>query len=93
MSVPKRVKIEIPMAVQLAPTDVLVAELAHRSEAMIFSMRYRPLEEDTRTVEDFRINGDMRVCQGLACGVIDKIDETIRVRKEEDGDVPEEWER
>ena len=69
---------EIPQAVELASTGVLMAELARRSETFIVSMRYRPQQDVNEVVERVHVNGDYRTAQGLACLVIDYCNTEIR---------------
>lgn len=84
---------EIPMAVQLAPTDILVAELIRRSELFLMVTRYKPLVDEPRAhAEDFRIGGesmDFRALQGLAYGAMAKIEAYINQSAQ---NTPEEWE-
>jgi hypothetical protein len=85
---------DIPMAVQLAPTDVLVAELIRRSDLFLMVTRYKPLANEPRAnAEDFRFGGesmDFRALQGMAYGAMAKIEQYINHVAR---NTPEEWER
>ena len=52
---------DIPVSVQLASTDHLIAELISRSEGLIFAMRYKPEVDSEACLEDFRFSGDPRM--------------------------------
>lgn len=83
-------KADIPVSVQLASTDHLIAELISRSEGLVFAMRYKPEVNSPASLEDFRFSGDPRIAQGMCSGLIRKIEDYLnKVR----GHYPEEWER
>lgn len=62
---------------ELVETDRLIAEILKRFDSAVFAgSSFEPIEkgsEECISQETRRYDGNARVCQGLACGIIDHI--------------------
>lgn len=63
--------------IQLASTEALIQELFSRFPHVIVAYRSIPLEGVNDAMEGLHNNGDYRMCQGLAHGVIGKMEREI----------------
>jgi len=65
------------LELELVETEHLIAEVLKRFDSAVFAgSSYEPIEkgsEDCISKEFRRYDGNARVCQGLACGIIDHI--------------------
>ena len=63
--------------IQLAPTEALIAELFKRYPHAIAAFRSIPVEGVNDAMEGLYHSGDYRMCQGLAHGLIGKMERDI----------------
>lgn len=64
-------------SIDLAPTEALILELFKRYGHVIVAFRTIPVEGVNDAMEGLYHNGDYRMCQGLAQGVIGKMERDI----------------
>ena len=63
--------------IQLAPTEALIGELLKRFPHVIVAFRTIPVEGVNDAMEGLYHSGDYRMCQGLAHGLIGKMERDI----------------
>ena len=66
-----------PSPLDLATPQDLVNELLKRFQHIIIAYRSIPVEGENRADEGYLHSGDYRMCQGIAMGMIQKLERTI----------------
>lgn len=69
--------LQMKTPIQLAPTEALIGELLKRFPHVIVAFRTIPVEGVNDAMEGLYHSGDYRMCQGLAHGLIGKMERDI----------------
>lgn len=69
--------LQMKTPIQLAPTEALIGELLKRFPHVIVAYRTIPVKGVNDAMEGQYLNGDYRMCQGLATGIISKVERDI----------------
>ena len=69
--------LQMKTPIQLAPTEALIGELLKRFPHVIVAFRTIPVDGMNEAMEGLYHSGDYRMCQGLAHGLIGKMERDI----------------